>query len=770
MSSANGQNGRAFQFSLNGGAAFRVLGGRCSGPMAISPGPVTITQVAADSAVTAIAVKPTNRQISSAVDAATATVAVPGGSVAATRTIVTFTNGTSSGGSSNPPPGSVGTLELCKSSANGMADKAFQFSLNGGAPFTVNGGACSGPLTTRSGSNVVAELSSPAGQVSGIDVTPATRLVATDLPQQSVTVTVPAGSTAYSKTKVTFTNSAPSGPSPPSSATGDLKICKISSTPAFQGRLFTFALNAGSAFSIEAGTPATPVCSAPVSYPIGTRVVAQELEMPNVVVDAITVSDGRGSGIDPTHRTATATVGSGTTIVIFDNEPAALPQTGFVEVCKDAQGADVSGEFEFTITAPGYTQTVSSYVGQCTGPIEVPAGNVTVTETARAGFELYWVSTVPSDRIFDANLINRTVVVEVPVGDVSTETQVHFVNRAVTAQLKVCKSLAPGSGVLDGQTFLFDVTRHADADTPGPTERVRIRASATSTQCVVVGTFPVGEQLEVDEVFSDDLAEADPDKAAALSSEFIDASGEGTVTLGSGINSLTVTNRAVGLIEICKDPIAALNVQPTFRFRIDAGPIINVRAGACSVPLRVSVGQYAVVEMAEYDYELDPNSPGAGIEANPAGRQLSKNLGLRTSTVSVPYGVEGETMVTFSNRVKQGRIKVCKEVPATSQDSLASKEFSDTVTVAGVDYLVSGIRPGECSVPIGPWNVLQPNGAPTAVTVQEDGAGPAATFDVTGIACQGCRPTITRDLQAGRISFSLGADTNALTFTNAARS
>ena len=142
-----------------------------------------------------------------------------------------------------------------------------------------------------------------------------------------------------------------------------------------------------------------------------------------------------------------------------------------------------------------------------------------VEEAQRNGIQLTSVSTLPADRMFSANLINRTVTVEVPVGDVSTETQVHFLNAAVMGQLKVCKALAPGSEALDGQTFDFDVTRHADADPPaGPTQRISVRASASAAQCVIVGTFPVGEQVQVTEV-------APPSS--------VDVSGEGVVTIAT---------------------------------------------------------------------------------------------------------------------------------------------------------------------------------------------------------------------------------------------
>ncbi len=52
------------------------------------------------------------------------------------------------------------------------------------------------------------------------------------------------------------------------------------------------------------------------------------------------------------------------------------------------------------------------------------------------------------------NLINRTADVELPASDSShDETQVHFFNQTQRAQLKICKTLGPGSSDLIGQKF-----------------------------------------------------------------------------------------------------------------------------------------------------------------------------------------------------------------------------------------------------------------------------------------------------------------------------
>ena len=108
------------------------------------------------------------------------------------------------------------------------------------------------------------------------------------------------------------------------------------------------------------------------------------------------------------------------------------------------------------------------------------------------------MQTLPSDRLLQTNLINRTATVEVPASDSSNdETQVHFFNQTQRGQLKICKALGPGSSDLVGQTFYFDLTDVTDPSNPEPVlfkYPVSITAQA-STQCVIVGNFPIGSTV-----------------------------------------------------------------------------------------------------------------------------------------------------------------------------------------------------------------------------------------------------------------------------------
>jgi hypothetical protein len=252
--------------------------------------------------------------------------------------------------------------------------------------------------------------------------------------------------------------------------------------------------------------------------------------------------------------------------------------------------------------------------------------------------------------------------------------------------------------------------------------------------------------------------------------------------IAPGVNTVTITNTARGLLEVCKarlqfpapptDILVKAPAQPVFTFRIDGGTPFSVQAGKCSPPKRVSVANHMVTESAAPDYELDPDAPGGGITAFPADREVSKNLPTRTITVSVPYGPNGETLVTFYNRIKRGRIKICKVIPLTSQDSLGGKTFSYDVTVNGRTVRLGPIFPGECTFLTGDIPILNAAGEPQVVTVHEVGT-PSATWDVTSITCTGCksdpgRPPKTM-LAEGTIEFDLGPGINVVTYTNKAK-
>ena len=210
-------------------------------------------------------------------------------------------------------------------------------------------------------------------------------------------------------------------------------------------------------------------------------------------------------------------------------------QTGYIEICKDADGTGVTGSFTFTFGATG---SVTVPVGSCSAPIQVPAGNLTITETARAGFELTGVTASPAGRLVSTNLAARSATVQVVAGGVSTETVVRFRNRAIpTGELKICK--IAGTGVAAGTDFSFTVT--------GRTGSTTVPAGTGGGNCVFVpGTFPVGTVVTVTEA-----AQAGTEVSAITVSDNRGgtpnlANRTVNVTIGTGVTVVTYTNRGAG--------------------------------------------------------------------------------------------------------------------------------------------------------------------------------------------------------------------------------
>jgi hypothetical protein len=680
------------------------------------------------------------------------------------------------------PPGK---LEICKASTNGMTGKLFQYSVAGGAPISVRGGRCSGPITVPSMAVRIVELQSdPATDLVKVGTRPAARLITTDLPNRTAWVYVVPGSTAGNETLVTFTNQ------PAGGNYGNLKICKLTESPVYLGRGFSFRVNGGPLITTEAsdalGDPSTYICRLAGTFQVGTKLTVTE-QLPAGAEVAWIDADPGDRLLDLNTDTATAQVliGAGVTTLLVDNEPIPPPQAGYIEICKDAAYVDgvrleglqtngltmgvpdpeVTGFFTFTVTpSDGNSFDVQAGVGQCTEPLKVAAGVVHVTEHQRPNHTLVDAFTLPEDRLLAQNLINGTVDVEVPVSSsANDETQVHFVNQRDRAQLKLCKALGPGSGDLVGQRFWFQLTDVTDPDHVRPAGETSVVAG-TATQCVIVGNFPVGNTIAVKEVFS---KEDDPGTRFDETGQFIEVTGAGPVTIAPGVNSVTVTNTARGRLEICKAAVKGIDIQPKFQFLIDNGgtPVV-VQAGKCSPAISVSVGTHTVTERnTQPSYELDPYAPGDGILAYPADREVAKSIANRTITVSVPYATEGETVVTFINRIKRGLIKVCKTVQTGSLDALGTTDFYFGVSVNGGQPITVGpISHGECVLVPADFPILNTNGLATTVFIQEQ-AVPGVV--VTDITYQGTGTFKGNTLCGRTTQYELGTGVNISTFVNA---
>ena len=619
-------------------------------------------------------------------------------------------------------PNGPGTIEVCKAAKNGMAGLPFSFKLNGGAPFTVNGGSCSGPMAAPAGNNTVVETQQPGLEVQKIKA--GNKKVSENLSTGTVVVKVKAGSTPANETLVTYTNRR-------NPAIG-LKVCKVSPDATLQGDLFSFTENGGPAYSVAAGTPASPICGPVHKYALDTQVNVAELAVPNTIVSSITVSDGRGSNIDTAARTVTATIGAGVTVVTYTNVVPPQDNFGYIEVCKisgddllmradrvvEGGGGYVTGSFDFTITAPGFTATRSILVGQCSEPIQVPAGNVSVAEAARFPYYVSNIYVDPSNRLVTKNLANGTVTVVVPKGDTNDETLVTYENKTRTGLIKVCKTLASNSSALAGKVFYFDVFDVNGGHTIPVTAGV-----AGSTTCVIDPTpLPLGSAVRIEEEKFEDNVRVTAVSVSPASQNTGSSPASANLVVGSGITTATFTNQAWGTVEICKNAADPSTATRTFQFSVNGGPAISVHAGQCSEPIAVPAGTSTVYELGSTNFHLVTVTA-----VGPAGENRIVS-GFNPVTVSTPYGgVENETLVTFTNAVNTGQLKICKQSPEPTLQGVTFTFFYQGNGVQGQAYL----KPGECSALSASFPVVNPDGSDYSMSVTEAVPQGVEVSDVT---------------------------------------
>jgi hypothetical protein len=228
------------------------------------------------------------------------------------------------------------------------------------------------------------------------------------------------------------------------------------------------------------------------------------------------------------------------------------------------------------------------------------------------------------------------------------------------------------------------------------------------------------------------------------------------------------TGGGTGAIEICKlmapgEP--AFDGRP-FQFRVDGGAPTTVGAGRCSQALLLPAGNHTIVEVPQSAFELE------SVETIPGGRVVTQNLAAGSAVVSVPAGVQNETVALFRNRVARGQVKLCKAIAPGSEDALGGKAFALTYSYrvpAGVVSVTVSLRPGECSLPSVPLPVIDAAGNPTLISVTET---PGAGFEVDSIHLQGTAGPLQQTASCPRATpygcFPLGRATNSATFINRA--
>jgi hypothetical protein len=235
---------------------------------------------------------------------------------------------------------------------------------------------------------------------------------------------------------------------------GQLKVCKSAGAGVTVGQVFTINVN-NTSYSVPAGPSDGGYCVLAGQFPLNAEVTVQEVIPAGYHVSNIEIKPDRALSKDAKLGKVIVEIGSGVTEVIFTNRLSSLPtQTpgptntptatprcapnctptptptpkGRLQICKEADGAGVSGYFRFNFA----NKSKSIPVGACSSLITVEAGSLTIVEEAQAGYSVTDVYTIPANRLISKNLSGRSATVTIVQGNASSQTIVVFRNRAQT--------------------------------------------------------------------------------------------------------------------------------------------------------------------------------------------------------------------------------------------------------------------------------------------------------------------------------------------------
>ena len=298
-----------------------------------------------------------------------------------------------------------------------------------------------------------------------------------------------------------------------SSNEGSIEICKDFAPPpgTFLNTTwnltpsFTFNLSGGigsgapSSITVQASSGSTPsyhACSAPISVEGGQSVTITE-QSPGPWSEVSQITDMNGNIVGtPNLGTGSVTVSvpvGKSDLIDFVNDPV----LGSLKVCKYSAAnpaPGVSGSFLFDLSGPnGYTlKSVSANVGQCSNVLNVPAGQVTVTEEG-ANLNVSSITATISGGsnavVGSPNLVAGQATVNVePSGSGNPQTWVNYDNELVT--VKVCKVWS-GGGTPPVSSYTFNVTTGTPSPQAGASP-TSLPSSITVSLGNMIGPFPYG--------------------------------------------------------------------------------------------------------------------------------------------------------------------------------------------------------------------------------------------------------------------------------------
>src|SRR4051794_4603174 len=353
---------------------------------------------------------------------------------------------------------------------------------------------------------------------------------------------------------------------------------------------------------------------------------------------------------------------------------------GVVEICKSSTNGMAGKRFTYAVSGGSSFAVLG---GRCTGPITVTGSTVTVTEGASdPATDVANVLVRPSIRKQAADLAGRSVTVT-PGASTSTETLVTFVNEPADGTygaLKVCKFTYTPAYI--GRQFSFSV----NGGQLLPVEATDVWQGPETWLCRLLGTFPVGSVVTVDEdlPLGASITWIDTLPFDAIQ-DYNTTTGQSWVRVGPGATTLMYANDPLppsggGYLEVCKDRAYVAGapdggVQGSYSFAVTdaagATQTVSVLAGQCSAPLAVAAGLTQGQELAQGGTTV------SGVFTIPADRLLSVILVNRTASVEVPVSADpaDETQVHFVNQAQRGQFKICKALGPSSA-SLAGTTYT----------------------------------------------------------------------------------------------
>lgn len=323
----------------------------------------------------------------------------------------------------------------------------------------------------------------------------------------------------------------------------------------------------------------------------------------------------------------------------------------YLVICKEGDDPSVVGGFTYTIKIVNNdgtvsTQTATVPVGSCSEPQAHEVGtaqSVTVTETSPAA-TVTAIDVDPSDREISHDFAGREVVFKPDHPPFTTTVTFHNADAPApqTGVLKVCK--VAGDKVPVGKKYNFSVNGGPPFTIPaGP---------APGGYCFVVGTFPVGQSVTIQEI----LPLGDQVSSIAMVSGTLNsidlANGTANVTIGPGVTEVRFTDKRVGtgFVEICKrfEGTTLGPNTPNTKFTVSGvAGTVDVPPGTCSPPIQVTAGVVTITEMTAWF--------NVGCSTIPSGALITWDAVSRTATVQVPPGgVASQVIVTFVNKVSKG--------------------------------------------------------------------------------------------------------------------